>query len=309
MEQKYPELKKERETLQKLIGDIETVVYKYSVLEADWEWFFENSLDIKCIVNLEGYFTRVNPAMCKILGFSAQELTSQPIFNFIHPDDIESTKAELKKLLNGQNTVRFDNRYRDKKGDWHWISWCCPPYTEDSKQLYAIARDITESKQTQEQLLYQAMHDPLTGLRNRASLDYELHQAIARCCRNSGLQLMIFSIDLNDFKAINDTHGHIAGDYVLKEVARRFKQIKRKDDLIFRLGGDEFIWISEGEHVTHEDVLLQKIVGCLNQPVAYNLLTLPISGSVGYVCYQGEECTAESLLEQADLAMYQDKKG
>lgn len=307
LEKKYPELRKEREVVQALIADFEAMAQNYFELKADWEWFFEHSLDMKCIIDLKGYFTRVNPAICKTLGFSEEETLSKPIFHFIHPDDIEPTSIELQNLRDGITTVEFENRYRDRWGRWRWISWCCPPYTSDSKQLYAIARDVTESKRTQEELLYQAMHDPLTDLLNRASFDYEMDLAMARCGRNSELQLYVFSIDLNGFKSINDTYGHLAGDHVLKELSRRFIQNKRKNDLIFRIGGDEFVWLTEGFNMNPES-LITRIGDCFSEPIKYNDISLAIQGSIGYACCQGDCQSIEALLTQADQSMYRHKR-
>ena len=304
----YPELVAEQQQLQQSIDSLETLWSHYNELEQDWEWFFENSIDMKCIAGLDGYFKRVNPAICRLLGFTAEELTSQPLLNFIHPDDVEKTARELEKLANGRTTFQFENRYRDKEGNWHWISWCCPPFTTDSRQLYAIARDITEAKKTQQELLYQAMHDPLTGLRNRASLEYDLQQAMIRCDAQPSLSITVIVIDLNDFKQVNDRYGHRAGDVVLTEMANRFNHIKRKKDLVFRIGGDEFVWIAEGSHKPAQPSMLKRIAKALEQPIKYENQMLKLSGSIGTAVYPHSATTPSQLIEQADQAMYQIKK-
>lgn len=306
--EKYPELLIEQEQLQKSVASLEELLSYYNELEQDWEWFFENSLDMKCIAGLDGYFKRVNPAICRLLGYTAEELTSQPLLNFIHPDDVDKTARELEMLANGKTTFQFENRYRDKQGNWHWISWSCPPFTTDSRQLYAVARDITEAKKTQQELLYQAMHDPLTGLRNRASLEYDLQQAMIRCDAQPRLSMIVILIDLNDFKRVNDVYGHRAGDVVLTAVADRFNAIKRKKDLIFRIGGDEFVWIAEGVDKSLEPSIIKRMEKALAKPIHYGDQSLTISGSIGSAAYPERATTPSQLLEQADKAMYKVKK-
>ena len=306
--EKYPELTAEQQQLEDSIVSVQALLSHYNELEQDWEWFFENSLDMKCIVTLDGYFIRVNPAICRLLGYSAEELKSRPLYEFMHPEDIDKTKGEIEKLANGKQTFHFENRYRDKQGKYHWISWCCPPFTADSRRLYAIARDITEAKKTQEELLFQAMHDPLTGLRNRASLDFDLQQAIIRCDAHPSMSMLVILIDLNDFKIINDIHGHAVGDRVLIEVANRFGAIKRKKDLIFRIGGDEFVWVAEGVTSSLKSNITKRIAKELNKPLAHGEHQLNISGSIGVAAYPEDATTPLHLLEQADRAMYQIKK-
>ena len=226
----------------------------------------------------------------------------------MHPDDVQRTQDEVVRLLNGLATSYFENRYIDKHGEIHWIAWCCPPFTDDSHRLYAIARDITEAKKTQQELLYQAQHDPLTGLFNRATLELSVSQAMQRCDNEAGHQIAIIVIDLDGFKAINDTYGHSAGDQVLKEMARRFKQLKCTGDIIFRAGGDEFVWLVEQENASNLNALVQLITQALRQPVDYDEMQLNVDGSIGISHYPGNALSPRELVQQADAAMYQIKK-
>jgi PAS domain S-box-containing protein len=112
---------------------------------------FDLALDMLCIGSLDGYFKLVNPAWEKVLGHSAEELTSRPWLDFVHPDDLEATIREGKKLQAGAHVIRFRNRYRDKEGAYHWLSWMATPDIE-SGTIYAVARDITEAKRIEEEL-------------------------------------------------------------------------------------------------------------------------------------------------------------
>jgi len=116
---------------------------------AEFERFFTLSLDMMCIAGADGHFHRVSPAFAA-LGYSTEELVSRPFLDFVHPDDVAATLAEVEKLARNVPTIHFDNRYRCKDGSYRWLSWTCAPDT--SGTLYAIARDVTETKRTQEAL-------------------------------------------------------------------------------------------------------------------------------------------------------------
>jgi PAS domain S-box-containing protein len=114
-----------------------------------FERFFTLSLDMMCIAGADGHFNRVSPAF-DALGYSREELVSRPFLDFVHPDDITATLAEVEKLAKNVPTIHFENRYRCKDGSYRWLSWTSAPDT--SGTLYAIARDVTEAKRTQEAL-------------------------------------------------------------------------------------------------------------------------------------------------------------
>ncbi|MFM2315281.1 MAG: hypothetical protein RLZZ04_4557, partial [Cyanobacteriota bacterium] len=106
--------------------------------------FFEIS-SIQCIVGFDGYFIRTNATLGKVLGFTPEELTSEPFINFVHPEDRVATIAELANLIAGKTTISFENRYRTKDGDYRWLLWTAKPYVTE-KLIYSAARDITERK-------------------------------------------------------------------------------------------------------------------------------------------------------------------
>ncbi len=118
-------------------------------IEVERDRFFEASLDMLCIASLDGYFRRVNPSFERVLGFSAAELLEKPFLDFVHPEDRAATIAELGKLERGQNTLRFENRYRCRNGTYKWLEWSCPAPRPGENLLYAVGKEITDRRRTE----------------------------------------------------------------------------------------------------------------------------------------------------------------
>lgn len=277
-------------------------------LKNEWEWFFNHSQEMLCIAGLDGYFKRVNPAFVRNFGHSEEELLSRPIVDFVHPDDVLRTLKELKALGEGIDSIEFQNRYRDKACDWHWISWHCPALTGDMEYLYAIARDITEQKRTEADLLYRASHDALTDLLNRAAFEDALELAIARAERNPNTQVALYLIDLDGFKSINDTHGHLIGDDVLVTLARRFQNLQRSHELVCRLGGDEFAWLAEDTRPIEAAPLADRIMAAVNNPIRIGFQNFSLGCCIGISLFPDTAGDKTAMLSQADDLMYQVKK-
>ena len=172
-----------------------------------------------------------------------------------------------------------------------------------------LTEEINIRKKAEENLKHLAYHDDLTELPNRLLLIDRLEHALIRAQRDKSFVAIMF-IDLNEFKQINDTFGHAAGDHVLKTVARRLRAALREVDTISRFGGDEFVILIEqgGEH-EHTEILSRKVMKILSQPVIYNDQALSIGCSLGISLYPHDGENVEVLLERADAAMYRAKGG
>ncbi len=208
--------------------------------------FFDLSRDMLCTANMDGYFVELNDAWTKALGYSLDELRATPFVERVHPDDRERTEAEAAGLFKGAETLNFENRYLAKDGTWHWLRWSSQ-LSPDESLIYARAADISEVKQIEaerEELLEQvrdmARCDALTGLPNRRALEEQLPQAMARA-RRSLSPLSVAILDIDHFKTYNDTHGHLAGDEVLRACAKAWDSALRAEDTIARFGGEEFL--------------------------------------------------------------------
>ncbi|MFB3134982.1 MAG: diguanylate cyclase domain-containing protein, partial [Rhodospirillales bacterium] len=168
----------------------------------------------------------------------------------------------------------------------------------------AIGTDVTESKKAEERIRHLATHDVLTGLPNRALGMDRLSQALAMARRNVAMTALVF-VDLDGFKGINDTHGHEAGDRVLKEVAGRLSSCVRETDTVARFGGDEFLLvltaITDKSTVT---AVVEKVLDSLSRSFAVDGRVTPLGASIGVALYPGDGETPEELFRRADRAMY-----
>lgn len=308
LEKQLQTLKNQCAGLKKRASTLARELRRQRYLKNEWEWFFAHSREMLCIAGLDGYFKRVNPAFLRNFGHSEEELLSRPIVDFVHPDDVYRTLKELKALGDGIDSIEFVNRYRDHAGEWHWISWCCPAMTGDTEYLYAIARDITEQKRTEADLLYRASHDALTDLLNRAAFEEALELSIARAERNANIEVVLYLIDLDGFKAINDTHGHLIGDEVLKTLARRFKHLQRSHELVCRLGGDEFGWLAEDTRPFDTTPLAERIMAAVSKPIQIGYQSFALDCCIGISLFPDTAHDKTALLSQADDVMYQVKK-
>ncbi|HEV2857782.1 MAG TPA: sensor domain-containing diguanylate cyclase [Solirubrobacterales bacterium] len=261
--------------------------------------FFDLSRDMLCTANLDGYFVELNDAWTKHLGYGLEELRAIPFVERVHPDDRERTEVEAASLFEGTETSSFENRYLAKDGTWHWLRWSSQ-LSQDESLIYARAADVTELKQIEaerEELLDKvqdlAVHDPLTGLPNRRALEEQLPREMARA-RRSGSPLCVAIVDIDCFKLYNDTHGHLAGDEVLRECACAWDEALRGEDTIVRFGGEEFLVLLPGtapEEATEVVERLRK-----RTPRGQTC-------SAGLACWDSVE-SVDDLLGRADRALY-----
>ena len=219
-------------------------------------------------------------------------------------------RASLFEQLSRQGSVRdFEVHLKDVSGRQFWLLLSAQPMRYEGAVCLLVAlANIDDRKRMQEDMRRKAMHDPLTGLPNRAMFMESLERAVAKARRRSSRFSVLF-IDLDRFKEVNDTMGHHAGDILLQAVAQRLGTAVRQSDLVARLGGDEFVILIE-EHGGPEEVMIvaQKALGMLQRPVTIDWREAEISGSIGIASYPEDGADVETLVRNADSAMYQAKE-
>ena len=198
----------------------------------------------QALVDPSGRFLDANPKLCSILGFTREELLQIKFQTITAPDDVSKDMELVRQIIKGEiDSFVREKRYIHKDGHYIWAHLHVAAVRDKSgKHQFNIAQvlDITERKGMEEQIHQLAFYDTLTGLPNRRLLDDRLNQALSACKRSSCFGAVMF-IDLDNFKPLNDTHGHRAGDLLLVEVARRLTGSVREVDTVARFGGDEFV--------------------------------------------------------------------
>ena len=261
------------------------------------------------VCNVDGLFEQVNPALCAILQRESSELLGRSLKGLTHPDD-DCTEG-FAGLLAGELAVHeFECRYLRGNGTWLWghrsvVVLRGGGVGRGSWRLLVHLQDITDSRLAQDELAYAASHDPLTGLANRIALDEHLEQAGQQLEPQASNGLLF--IDIDDFKAVNDTYGHKIGDEILRCVAARIKTAIRHEDFAARLGGDEFVVHCPNVSDQQEAVrIAQRTIEVLTAPYPLGNYTIRISASIGVTTATVENHAR--LLTMADRAMYRAKQ-
>jgi diguanylate cyclase (GGDEF)-like protein/PAS domain S-box-containing protein len=269
--------------------------------------------------NLAGRNVEVNPAMERMLGYSAEELGELRFRECFHSDDVDLLVTPFKELMAGKrDSFRLEARCFRKTGELIWLGLTVVlERGVDGKPAYTVAmvEDVTERKVAEEGLRrqaalneYQALHDALTGLPNRTLFRDRIQQAILTAEREGG-GVAVLMMDLDRFKEINDTLGHHSGDALLKELAARLHDTLRANDTIARLGGDEFgvLLATEPQRAAVVQVI-ERLREAIERPVVVDGLPLGVEASIGVALYPDDADDVDSLVQHADVAMYTAKE-
>ena len=288
----------ERKRIEKALRQSEE---KYrTILESIQEGYFE--------VDLDGNFTFCNDSMSRLTGHSKEDLIGM---NHKQLTNEETAKEVFQAFIDVYNTEEpskgFDWQIIKKNGVEGYIEASVTLQKDSSGKptgFKGMIRDITERKRTEQQINYMATHDALTGLPNRLMFSQLLNHAI-RSAQRHGKQLAVLFVDLDRFKVINDSLGHEAGDRLLKEMARRFKRSLRAVDVVGRLGGDEFIILTEEvDELSQIANVAHKILTTTIQPMVLQGEECRVTASIGISIYPGDGTDEQTLIKNADIAMY-----
>ncbi|MDP2108688.1 MAG: diguanylate cyclase, partial [Rhodocyclaceae bacterium] len=270
-----------------------------------------NSEESILITDIDRRILSVNPAFCKITGYAENEVLGQTqefLRSAKHPTSFyEDIWAHVDREGNWQGEVWSRRKNGEDFPGWASISLVRNRDGQIS-HYFSMFTDITERKRAEERIHYLAYYDDLTGLPNRSLLNKLIDQALVEARRNR-LHGAVLFIDLNRFKPINDSLGHDVGDRLLKQVAERLRDAVRAEDVVARMGGDEFVVglfdITRREHAA---VVAQKLLAALDPPFWVEEHELKAGASIGISIYPRDGFDTESLLRMADIAMYRAKQ-
>lgn len=316
-----------------LISTLENVTYKRQLKdhlkiaqhqleesEKRYRFIVSNSPDIIYMIDHQGNFVFINDRITELLGYIPEDLVGKHFSALVHQDDINAARhvfderrtgdrasqnVEFKLKCNGpgEKTKPFESR--------SIVIELCSMGIYDSKNegtpylgTYGVARDISERKKAQEMIHFQAYHDLLTKLPNRELFLDRLNLSISQAIRNK-TKLAVFFLDIDGFKFINDTLGHVIGDQLLQHAAKRLQKTLRDTDTVSRIGGDEFnILLPELQSQTEAELVAQKILDNFSRPMTLENHQITISFSIGISLFPDDADNTDQLIKNADMAMY-----
>ncbi len=259
------------------------------------------------VTDVEGVIVLVNPALCAMTGYTAEECIGQNPRLFKSQRHDAEFYQTLWHTLKEAGSWQGDVWNQTKTGSLFVVHETISVIHDNNNRVQnyvAVMMDVTEARLSEEFMRHQAYHDPLTGLPNRALLLERLQQQVALSERHESQFALLF-IDLDGFKAVNDTLGHDMGDVLLIDASRRLQNCVRKSDTVARLGGDEFVAILYDMTIPDGvSAVAQKMVECLSDPFDLKGTSCRISASIGIAIYPTHGNSATLLLQAADSAMY-----
>jgi diguanylate cyclase (GGDEF)-like protein/PAS domain S-box-containing protein len=264
------------------------------------------------LLDLDARFIQVNRAFCAITGYREEELIGRTCQSITYPEDLEKEAQGMRRMAAGEiEHYQIEKRFVHSAGHPVWATASRSLVrSRDGEPLHLVSQveDITQRKQSDLMLTHMALHDSLTGLPNRTLALDRLALALARTERHPSSVAVLF-LDLDRFKVINDSLGHNLGDQLLVAVAARLREAVRPSDTVARIGGDEFVVVCE-DIVGVEDAtrIAERIADALSRPFELNDDEVLLATSVGIALSSGPGDTPETLLRDADAAMYRAKE-
>jgi len=256
----------------------------------------------------QGELLFFNDGACELLGYSREEMLGLVPFGWVAPHMNRGSAGRIERILVG-GSLSFQSSVIRKDGSLAPTDVSARrAETAEGPVIVSVIRDMSERAEAEAQLVYLAFHDPLTGLSNRAALEKRLDDAIADARRYNDI-LAVAYIDLDRFKPINDTYGHETGDSVLITLGQRLVAGVRVQDLVARIGGDEFVVVLPRLNGTDElELIAERLLAEIRQPITMRNATCGIDASIGFALFDAKKDDSRSLVVKADVAMYAAKR-
>ena len=270
-----------------------------------FEALFQHAPDLVSVLDSRGRIAFSSPSGSAILGFESGVLVGSSVFALIHPDDQEHMQRQFAALLAERDAVlRLQCRVRSADGHYRWFEFTASNQMHNPSLNGVVinARDISQNRAFQERLAHEAQHDALTGLPNRR----RMQDVLGSTLRTDAVAVLF--VDLDGFKPVNDAHGHEAGDELLRQVAQRLSACVRDQDVLSRVGGDEFVVLMPGVLTTDDaEAMGARIRHAIAQPFLIDGSEVLIGASVGLHVGTSDD-DPDEVLRAADHAMYTVKK-
>lgn len=295
------------------ITELKKIEHALETSEARFRALTESAMDIVTIIDAEGIIQYQSPSVKHLLGFDPEQMVGLKPFEMVHRDDVGALKQSFESLLRrgpgAQTEKPIEFRIRNRDGNWRTLESMGKNNLDNPsiRGLIVNTRDVSDRLAIQQRMQHLAYHDSLTGLPNRSLLQDRVAQALSRAGRTKK-NLAVMFIDIDNFKNINDTLGHDVGDELLREIAKRLTRSVRQHDTIARQGGDEFIvLLEELDGQSGATRIAQKILDALRTVFVVGGMEQHVSGSIGLALFPQDGHDPQTLLKNADTAMFHGK--
>ena len=292
------------------ITDFKKVEQALEATEGRFQALTESAMDIVTVLDQNAIVIYQSPSVKRLLGYESADMVGRCQYDLVHRDDVGRMRVAFEELVSGAKTTRpIEFRVLAVDGTWRSMESIGTNCLDVAavNGVVVNTRDVSERRVIQEHIQHLAFHDALTGLPNRSLMQDRISQAVTRAER-SNHQFAVMFIDIDNFKNINDTLGHDAGDELLCEVARRLSHAVRARDTIARQGGDEFIaLLDQLEGQKGATRVAQKVLDALRLAFVVNGADQHVSGSIGVAVFPDDGRDAATLLKNADTAMFHSK--
>lgn len=276
-----------------------------------WRRTLTNAPIGMALLDLDGHWTEVNDKLCELVGYRREELLTMHFTDLTYPDDNAEGPGQLADLAEGRlETIHLEKRYRHKDGHPFWMLIRSSAVRgPDGRPAYLVSQYevIGNGRMSDSHLARMALHDPLTGLANRALLNDRLEHELTELASKGGVVGVVLA-DLDHLKRVNDDYGHAVGDYLLTTAAHQLLSVVRAGDTVARLGGDEFVVVTRTPDANAVRVLRDRIATALHTDLVAFGHHLRMRASVGFATTADSGIAGDALLHGADQEMYKHKK-
>lgn len=313
VQQRTQELAEANQALQAEIQVRQNVEQDLRLSEARYRLIANHMGDLVCLHDHQGKFLYISPSVRSLLGYSPEELQDKYIQDLCHPDDLPCLQLHFQESFQSADSITSAYRLRSQSGRYIWIETLAKSIVDEDSPITGIvtsSRDVTRRVKIERQLRYDALHDALTHLPNRDWLAKRLEMEILQCRRQPGRQFGLLMIDLDRFKAVNDSLGHLIGDKLLIAVAELLKSLVRKVDMVSRWGGDEFVIFLDNVHHIQDAVQVAEAINqALENPMEVDGKIIFTSASIGVLMGSATYTNSNEIFRDVDIALYRAKEG